>query len=60
MVLAGIVITLVGFLVSVASLGATESNGGRLIMVLAGIAVSMTGILGGLNAHYVKNAIWKR
>jgi len=60
MILMGIVITLVGFLLSVASLGLTESNGARLIIVLAGMAVSVTGILGVLNTHYLKNAIWKR
>lgn len=60
MILAGVAITLVGFLIAVASVGATGSTGVRLIMVLVGIAVSLTGIIGVLNRAYLKNALWKR
>jgi hypothetical protein len=60
MVLAGIVITLLGFLISVLSLGMTSSVGGRMAMVLIGLAVSFTGILGVINRAYLKNAIWRK
>jgi len=32
----------------------------RLGIVLIGIAVSFAGILGVINQHYLKNAIWKK
>jgi hypothetical protein len=60
MIAAGLLITVAGFLIAVGSLGATSSTTIRLVMVLAGIGVSLAGILGVLNAHYLKNAIWKR
>ena len=60
MVFAGIVVTFLGFAIAVASLGAADSTGGRLVIVLIGIAVSLTGIMGVLNKHYLKNALWKK
>ena len=60
MTIAGVVVTLLGFLLAVASLGATASVGGRMVMVLIGIAVSLVGIIGVLNPAHLKNAIWKR
>jgi hypothetical protein len=33
---------------------------GRLVLVLLGLAVSLFGIIGLLNKHYLKNAIWKK
>jgi hypothetical protein len=60
MVFAGVIVTLLGFVISVASLGITESTGARLGIVVVGIAVSLTGIMGVLNKHYLKNAIWKK
>jgi hypothetical protein len=60
MALAGVVITLVGFVVAVASLGITGSNAGRMVIVLAGMGVSLFGILGLLNPAYTKHAIWKK
>ncbi len=56
----GIVITVLGFVLSLASLTLTTSVGGRMGLVLAGIAISLFGIIGVLNPAYVKNAIWKR
>jgi hypothetical protein len=56
----GLAVTLLGFVVAVASLGLTSSNAARLVIVLAGIAVSLIGIMGVLNQAYMKNAIWKR
>ena len=60
MVLAGILITLLGFVISVLSLGLTSSVGARMVMVLIGLAVSLTGIMGVLNRAFLKNAIWRR
>jgi uncharacterized membrane protein YgaE (UPF0421/DUF939 family) len=60
MVIAGLGVTLAGFVLTVASLGLTASNGGRLGLTLVGIAVSLFGILGILNPTYQKAAAWKR
>lgn len=60
MALVGLVITFVGFLIAAASVGVVAGTSARLIMVLAGIAVSLFGIMGVLNQAYLKNAIWKR
>jgi cytochrome c biogenesis protein CcdA len=60
MILLGILITFLGFVISLLSLGMTSSVNGRMIMVLIGIAVSFTGIIGVLNRHYLKNAIWRK
>ena len=60
MAFAGLAVTLLGFGVAVASLGMTASTGGRLVMVLAGIAISLFGIMGVLNPAYMKNAVWKK
>jgi hypothetical protein len=60
MILVGILLTLLGFVISVLSLAVTSSAGGRLAMVLVGLAVSLFGIMGVLNKAYLKNAIWKK
>ena len=60
MAVAGIIVTLLGFLIAFASLGATASAGGRMTMILAGLAVSLFGIVGLINKAYMKNAIWKK
>ena len=60
MAFVGLVITFVGFVVAVASLGLTASAGGRMGIVLVGIVVSLVGIMGVLNQAYMKNAIWKK
>jgi hypothetical protein len=60
MIIAGVVITLLGFLISVASVAVTSSAGGRLVMVLVGIAVCLVGIIGVLNRAYVSKAIWRK
>jgi hypothetical protein len=52
--------TLLGFVLSVLSLGMTSSVGGRMTMVLVGMAISLTGILGVINRAYLKNAIWRK
>ena len=60
MIIAGLVVTLLGFLISVGSLGAMSSVGGRMVMVLVGIAVSLIGIMGVLNRAFLSKAIWKK
>ncbi|HWY05454.1 MAG TPA: hypothetical protein VNY24_01260 [Candidatus Acidoferrales bacterium] len=60
MILIGILVTLAGFVLSVLSLAATSSVAGRLTMVLAGMAISLFGILGLLNKAFLKNAVWKK
>jgi hypothetical protein len=60
MIIAGLLITVAGFLIAVGSLGLTTSTTLRLVIVLAGIGVSLVGIMGVLNVHYLKNAIWKK
>jgi hypothetical protein len=58
--LVGLGITFGGFLIAAASVGISSSNGVRLGLVLAGIAISLFGILGVINPAYQKNAAWKR
>ena len=60
MALVGLVITFAGFLIAASSVGVMGSTGGRLIMVLIGIGVSLGGIMGVLNPAYMKHAIWKK
>ena len=60
MALVGLVITFAGFLIAASSVGVMDSAGGRLVMVLAGIVVSLFGIIGVLNPAYMKDAIWKK
>ena len=60
MALAGIIITLLGFLISVFSLSATSSTSGRLVIVLIGLAVILVGIIGVLNRAYMSKAIWRK
>ena len=60
MAIAGLVITLLGFLISVFSLSLTSSTSGRLVVVLVGLAVSLAGIIGVLNPAYRKNAVWRK
>ncbi len=60
MVFLGLLVTLAGFLIAFLSLGLASSIGARMTMVLAGIAVSLTGILGILNNAYLKKAIWRK
>ena len=60
MTIAGVVITLLGFLIAVGSLGATSSTGGRMVMVLFGIALCLFGIIGVLNRAFLSKAIWRK
>jgi len=60
MVFAGLVVTLLGFVLSVSSLGLTDSVNARMGMVIAGIVISLVGIIGIINTAFLKNAIWKK
>ena len=53
MILVGILLTFLGFIISVLSLAATSSVGGRLAMVLLGLAVSLFGIAVRMNPGVV-------
>jgi hypothetical protein len=60
MVLIGILVTLLGFAVAFFSLGMTTDVNARLAMVVAGIGISLFGILGLINKTYLKTAIWRK
>ncbi len=60
MAFAGLVVTLLGFLIAAGSVGIASGNGVRLVLVLAGIIVSLVGIIGLINPAYQKDAIWKK
>ncbi len=60
MVAAGLVVTLAGFLISLAGLGLISGVGGRMVCALVGIGVSLYGIMGLLNPAYQAKAIWRR
>jgi len=60
MALVGLVITFVGFLLAAGSVGISSSTTARLVLVLAGIVMSLFGIIGMINPAYQKNAVWKR
>lgn len=60
MVYAGLLVTLLGFLISVVSLDVSTAVGVRMAMVLFGLAVSFFGILGLINPAFVKKALWRR
>ena len=60
MAFVGLIVTFVGFLIAVSSVGVMSGTGGRLVMVLVGIGVSLVGILGVLNPAYQKHAVWKK
>jgi hypothetical protein len=59
-ILVGIAVTILGFVISLLSLEVASTVGGRLVMVLLGLAVSLLGIIGLINRTYLKNPIWKR
>lgn len=59
MALVGVLVTFLGFVISVLSLGMATGAGARLVMTLVGIVISLAGIIGMINKAYLKNAIWK-
>ena len=60
MALVGVLITLLGWVVAVMSVSLTSSVGGRMVVVLIGIALCLIGIIGVINRAFLKNAIWRR
>jgi len=60
MAILGILVTFLGFVISLLSLSMMSSVNGRMVMVLAGLAVSLVGIIGSLNPAYTKNANWRK
>ena len=60
MIYFGILITLLGFVLSLASVAVSSSVLVRLVVVLIGIGISLFGIMGLLNREYLKNAIWRK
>ena len=60
MAILGIVVTFLGFVISLLSLSMMSSVNGRMVMVLVGLAVSLFGIIGLLNPAYMKNANWRK
>jgi hypothetical protein len=60
MAFAGVLITLLGFIVAVLSVAMTSSIAGRMVVVLIGIAICLIGIIGVLNRAFLKNANWRR
>ncbi len=60
MAFVGLILAMLGFLLSVASLGLTSSVTGRMTMVLIGILIRLVGIIGFINRAYMKNAIWRK
>lgn len=60
MTLLGLAVTVLGFVISLFSLGVSSDVNMRMAMVLVGIAVSLVGIIGVINRAYMKNAIWRK
>jgi hypothetical protein len=58
--IAGLIVTFLGFIIAVASLGMSSSVGGRMVMVLIGLVVSLVGIIGLINPAYQKKAAWRK
>jgi len=56
----GALVALLGWVVTIGGLRLTDSNGGRLVVALLGIGVSLSGILYVLPAAFNKTAFWKK
>ena len=60
MIYVGLLVTMLGFVLSVLSVAIASGVGARLVIVLVGLAVSLFGIMGVLNSAFLKNAIWRK
>jgi hypothetical protein len=60
MAIIGVLVTVLGFVIALISLGVTQSVGARMGMVMVGIAVSLFGIIGMINPAFQKSAIWRK
>ncbi len=56
----GLLVTFLGFVLAVFSVSLTTSVSGRMIIVLAGLVVSLIGIIGIINKGLLKDAIWRK
>jgi hypothetical protein len=59
MTLIGLAVTFLGFVIAFISLGVTDSTTTRMAMVLAGIVVSLIGIMGVITPAYQNTWIFK-
>ena len=59
MQIVGILLALIGWVIPVVGLTITQSLSARFVLVVLGICVSLSGILGVLNKAHLKKAIWK-
>jgi hypothetical protein len=59
MKLVGLAMAIGGWLIPVVSLVLTQSTAVRMTLCVAGLAVSLLGILVVMNKAHLKNAIWK-
>jgi hypothetical protein len=57
--LAGVAVTILGWLIVLFGLHVTSGVGGRMVTTIIGLIVSLVGVLGILPAACNKNAIWK-
>ncbi len=55
----GLLVTVLGFFIAVGSVGITSNLTMRLVTVLAGIAVSLVGIMGMIIPAFRKKAVWR-
>ena len=60
MTLVGLAVTFLGFVIAFISLGVTDSTGTRMAMAVAGIVVSLIGIMGVLTPAYQKTWIYRK
>lgn len=60
MMIAGVVVTFLGFLIALFSVSISSATGVRLVITLIGLAVSLTGIIGVLNRACLSKAIWRK
>jgi hypothetical protein len=60
MTLVGLAVTFLGFIIAFISLGVAGGTGARMAMVLAGIVVSLIGIMGVITPAYQKTWIYRK
>ena len=60
MTLVGLAVTFLGFVIAFISLGVADGTGARMAMVLAGIVISLVGIMGVITPAYQKTWIYRK
>jgi hypothetical protein len=58
--LIGVLVAIAGWLLTLSGLFMSSTNTGRAGFAVLGIAVSLFGIFGLINAAFLKTAIWKK